>query len=128
MSELYELDLVKYSKEEKPKLKSFVNLDSNKLGLEVNWELGSFRFFIYKQKKKHQLMKSNWVRMKAEKDQLYKTLLVLIMRYYKFMDRLQSDGLPIYTQMELRSVVSHLHYHANADTLRKVLSKEVIYN
>jgi hypothetical protein len=104
-------------------------LDGNKLGLEVDKELGSFRFFIYKKVKKHRLMQSGWVRNGADQSELYKTLAKMIKRYYKLMERLGDDGnLPIYTEIELKKLISHLHYHQNAGTLSKILEKEVIYN
>ena len=129
MGELYDCELVLHSKEVKPKIKMFVNLDANKLGLEINWDLSAMRFFIYKKKKKHKLMSSDWIGLHQDVMPIYKTLEKLILRYYKMMDRLETNGsLPMYTQIELRKVVSHVHYHANAGTLEKLLSKELIYN
>jgi len=127
--DLFDAELVMHSKEAKPKLKLFVNLDTNKLGIEIDRELGSLRFFIYKKKKKHQLMKGQWIGIHQDVMPIYKTLEALILRYYKMMDRLEPNGsLPMYTQIELRKLVSHLHFHANAGTLEKLLSKEIIYN
>ena len=129
MGELYDCELVFHSKEVKPKIKMFVNLDTNKLGLEITWDLSAMRFFIYKKKKKHKLMTSDWIGLHQDVMPIYHTLEKLIVRYYKMMDRLESNGsLPMYTQIELRKVVSHVHYHANAGTLEKLLSKELIYN
>lgn len=129
MGELYDLSLVRYSKEVKPQLKSFINLDENKLGLEVNWELQSMRFFIYKKKKKHQLMKSQWIGLHQDKERVYAALILLVKRYYKLMQRLEPSGdLPMYTKMELKIPASHLHFHANAGTLQQILDKEIIYN
>lgn len=129
MGELFDIELLQHSKEAKPKLKLFVNLDTNRLGLEINWDLAAMRFFIYKKKKKHKLMSSDWIGLHQDVMPIYKTLEKLILRYYKMMDRLEENGsLPMYTQIELRKLVSHVHFHANAGTLEKLVSKEIIYN
>lgn len=53
----------------------------------------------------------------------------MIIDYYREHDRLASDGdLPLYTRIELALPIGHLHFHAYAGTLEKVLAKEIIYN
>lgn len=129
MSELYDLGLVRHSKEEKPQLKSFVNLDGKKIGIEINWELGSLRFFTYDKKKKNQLQKSRWVALNQNQQTIYQALADMIFEYYKEAGRLDAKGrLPMYTQIELKVPVSHIHFHINAGTLKEILDKEVIYN
>lgn len=46
----YDISILKHSKEPKPKLKTFVNLDGQKLGIEFDDQLENCRFFIYTKK------------------------------------------------------------------------------
>ena len=57
----YDISILKHSKEPKPKLKTFVNLDGQKLGIEFDDQLENCRFFIYTKKKKDASEYSSWI-------------------------------------------------------------------
>lgn len=125
----YDISILKHSKEPKPKLKTFVNLDGQKLGIEFDDQLENCRFFIYTKKKKDASDYSSWVSIYEDEKKIQDVLYAMIVNYYQDHDRLASDGnLPLYTRIELALPIAHLHFHAYAGTLEKVLAKEIIYN
>lgn len=126
MVERFNAELLRYSKEPKPKKKTFVVLDDNELGFELDWDSDTITFFIYKGKKKNQLLKGESISIYSGEVLIRENLYSLISKYYALRDR--DPELTMYTKIELNIIVSHLNYHAFAGTLKKVLTKEVIYN
>lgn len=127
MAKRYHIDILRHSKEEKDPLKSFVNLDGQKIGIEFDDELTSCRFFLYTKKKAESSCETEWISLDETFQLMESTLFDMIRAYYKKTGRLIRGELPMYTRLELRMPVVHLYYHANAGTLPRVLEREIIY-
>lgn len=123
----YDINILVHSKEPRPQLKSFINLDDNKLGIEINEDLQGCRFFIYHGRRRNQIYKTNWFRYYSKFDKMCKRLLDLLKLYYADHERLVDGELPVYTVIEAKKLVSHLNFHILAGTLHGLIEKEVIY-
>ena len=123
----YDISIIIHSKETRPQLKTFINLDDNKLGVEIDEELQGCRFFIYNGKRRNQIYKSKWFRYYTRFEKMCKRMTDLLKMYYGDHNRLVEGELPIYTVIEAKKLVSHLNYHILAGTLHGLLEKEVIY-
>lgn len=122
----YSIDILRHSAE-KDQMKTFVNLDGDKLGIEFDDDLNKFRFFMYHDKKKNVKGETAWCSVTASMPKMEKLLYSMVAEYYNRAGRLVNGELPMYTRLELKIPVTHLYYHANAGTLDKLLEKEVIY-
>lgn len=122
---LYRLDEVRHSKEEKPARKTFVQLDGNEIGFDLDWETEMVAFRIFKQKKKNTILEGSPISLYAGEDALCSNLKHLVSEYYRMTGR--DPELKMYTIIELSIQISHLNYHVYAGTLRRVLEKEIIY-
>lgn len=122
----YPLDRVRNAREPRQQKKSFVPLDGYQIGLEIDWGAEILRYFLYKDKRHDVLLKSEWVSFYDKEKGLRAPLHELILTYYKSINR--TSKLSDYTKMELNIPVGHLYYHIWAGTLRKVLSKEIMYS
>ncbi len=122
----YNIDILRHSKEPE-QLKSFVNLDGQKLGIEFNEELTRCRFFIYADKKAQSSYDTDWISLDDTLHTMKSVLFDMVRQYYKDKDRLIRGDLPMYTRLELQIPAVHLYYHANAGTLPKLFEREIIY-
>ena len=123
----YDISILVHSKEPRPQLKTFINLDDNKLGIEINEDLRGCRFFIYHEKRRNQIYKSKWFRYYSKFEKMVFRMTDLLKRYYADHNRLVDGELPVYTVIEAKKLVSHLNYHILAGTLHGLIEKEVIY-
>ena len=123
----YDINILRHSKEERQQLKTFINLDNNKIGIEFDDKKTKCRYFFYKGKKKNADYYSEWVDLNETQANLGKPLYNLVKKYYRDHDRLVDGELPMYTSLELGIPITHLFFHVNAGTLDKVLTKEIIY-
>lgn len=124
---LYDIKILCHSIEPRPQLKTFINLDGNQLGVQIMEDLRGVRFFIYKDKRKNQVMTSKWFPFNSKYSKMCKRMLDMLKVYYEEHDRLVDGELPSYTVIEAKKLVSHLNYHILAKTLHGLLEKEVIY-
>lgn len=123
--ERYDISQLKHSKESKPQKKTFVLLDKNHLGFAINWDKEIISFFIYKEKRKDIVLETKFMSLYSGEKKFSQELESLISSYYRLTGR--DPELPMYTKIELRLPMSHLNFHVNAGTLKKILDKEVIY-
>lgn len=123
--ELFKLEQFRRSKETAPQQKTFVALNGNEIGVEINWDDKTFCFFLFKDKRKNRIMETKHIPLETRSVYYRELIWGLFSEYYKTIDK--DPDLPMYTKMELGIYVSHLHYHAMAKTLPKVLEKQVIY-
>lgn len=95
------------------------------MGFDLDWNTEMIAFRVYKNKKKNAIIEGEPISIYAGEEALRSSLMRVISEYYRLTGR--DPELKKYTIIELSLPVSHLNYHANAGTLRRVLEKEVIY-
>lgn len=123
--ERYPLDQMRYSKEERPQKKTFVNLDGNAFGIEIDWVAQTAMFFIYKEKRRNDIARSEVFSWWDDFNVMKKAMMKMVSDYYRKQGR--DPKLALYTKIELTLPVTAFHYHVNAGTIGTVCEKEVIY-
>lgn len=127
MINAYSIDTLRISKEDFPTKKSFINLDDNHLGFQVDTILGGVRFIIYGARKRDIVMITKWMPM-IDNVLLYRSSLqALVKSYYKKHDRLVAGSVPEYTKIALAIYAQHLSFHIQSGSLSRILEKERIY-
>lgn len=124
MIDRIDISVIMHSKEYKPKKKTFVDLDNQKIGVAIDWDNSRVGFFLYKKKKKFPTLESKLIPMQTDKDILSELLIDMISDYYEHVDK---EPLSYYGTVELSIMSCHLWYHITAGTLKRVTEKEVIY-
>lgn len=123
--ERYPLEQMRYSKEERTQKKTFINLDGNALGIEIDWENETALFFIYREKRRNDVIKSDSFSWYDDHMIIRKIMFKMISEYYRQQGR--DPKLAMYTRIELALPITAFQYHVYAGTLAQVCEKEVIY-
>ena len=125
--ERYEIEkLREHSKEDQPNKVTFLVLDDYKLGFEVDWIDETLMFFLYKDKKREEFMKSSRISWWAGAVPIKMILTDLVIRYYKKIGH--KPEIPMYADIELAILCQHFHYLVWSGQLEKGLAKEIIYS
>ena len=128
MIDSHKLDEVRHSRETRPHLITFINLEGCDIGIEFQWELRGLRFTIYREHRRNIEAKTRWISFDSDQQTMYDELLNLVTKFLRDHNwELDDNELPKYAQIELWIPISHLHYHINAGTIEELFTKEIIY-
>ena len=124
--ERYDLSkLREHSCEDRPNRVTFIVLNEYKLGFEIDWVKETIMFFLYKNKKKEEYMRSERVSWWIGTVPIKMTLAGLIAKYYRSIGK--KPEILMYADIELSLYVTHFNYLVWTGQLEKGLAKEVLH-
>lgn len=119
--ERFNINKIRVSREAAQR-RTFVVLNDNRVGFEIDRVHKTIAFFLYKEKKKNAFMMTEHISWYVGVYRLKHLLFSLISNYYKTIGK---DHIPFYAETELSIPVYHFNYHVWAGTLEKALAKEL---
>ena len=123
-TEVYRLEQVRRSAEDKPRRRVYTNLEGAEIGMEINWDKLEVAFFIFKKKKRNCEVKADPISIFAGEDEVRHTLRDLVNTYFKMIGK--DMEVKMYSMIELSVLASHFNYHAFAGTLWKAVQPEEV--